>query len=199
MIVTNYTSEDMKRLPLRAITALVARCARRIAPRALIPDDHPDVGRYRAAIENAIQLAEDFAKGLPCPALESSVREIESCEALAEGAFVRETALHAIVLVAHTAASALHVLDLRAMPGESHVFGTAKPSPFPHLADVTADLSARDAFTAALTAADADGRSDAFVNKAVEDYQNLLKLDLGKYPEAGEPIDPSSKGPLGPI
>ena len=199
MIVTKYTSEDMKRLPLRAIAALAARIARRIAGKALLPDDQPETDRYRTAIENAIQLAEDFAKGMPCTALESAVREIESCEVVAGGDFVRETALHAIVLTAHTAATALHVLDLRAMPGESHLFGAAKSNPFPHLADLSADLTARDAFTAAVTAADADGRSDAFVKAGVEDYQKLLKLDLGSYPQAGEPIDPSSKGPLGPI
>jgi hypothetical protein len=197
MIVTKYTSEDMKRLPLRAIAALVARCSRRIAPKALLADTHPEAGRYRTAVENAIQLAENFAQGLPCPALESAVREIESCESVVGGDFVRETALHAIVLTAHTAATALHVLDLRSMPGESHLFGAAKPNPFPHLADLSADLTARDAFTAAVTAADADGRSDAFIKAGVEDYQKLLALDLGSYPQAGEPIDPSSKGPLG--
>ena len=30
MIVTNYTPEDLKKLPLRAIVALAARCARRV-------------------------------------------------------------------------------------------------------------------------------------------------------------------------
>jgi hypothetical protein len=199
MIVTKYTSEDMKRLPLRAIAALSARIARRIAPRALLPDNHPEAGRYRTALENAIKLTEDFAKGLPCPALESAVREIESCEGVVAGDFVRETALHAIVLTAHTAATALHVLELRAMPGESPLFAAAKPSPFPHLADLSADLTARDAFTAALTAADADARSDTFIKRGVDDYQKLLELNLGSYPQAGEPIDPSSKGPLGPL
>ena len=41
------------------------------------------------------------------------------------------------------------------------MFGAAKPNPFPHLADVTADLAARDAFMAAMEAAGADGHSDA--------------------------------------
>jgi hypothetical protein len=77
------------------------------------------------------------------------------------------------------------------------VFGAAQPNPFPHLADVTADLAARDAFSVALEAAGAVGHTDQFVKGAIEDYQKLLSLDLGSYPEAGQPIDPSSKGPLG--
>jgi hypothetical protein len=199
MIVTNYTSEDLKRLPLRAIVALAARCARRVEQLALLPEDHPEAQRYKATVVNAIQLAEDCAKGSPCPALESVVRESETCEAVAEGEFVRESAMHAIVLAAHAAATALRALDLRAVPGEAHMFGAAKPNPFPHLADLTADMAARDAFTAAVTAADAEGYSDAFIKGAVEDYEKLLKLDLGSYPQAGNPIDPTARGPLGPF
>ncbi len=76
--------------------------------------------------------------------------------------------------------------------------GTPPPNPFPHLADVTADLAVREVYTAALEAAAAIGHTDHFINGAIEDYEKLLGLDLGSYPEAGKPIDPSSKGPLGP-
>ena len=78
------------------------------------------------------------------------------------------------------------------------MFGAAKPDPFPHLADVSADLAARDAFLAALEAVAAKGHADAFTKAAIEDYERLLRLDLGSYPQAGKPIDPSSRGPLGP-
>ncbi len=199
MIATKYTTEDLKKLPQRAIVALCARCARRVEPMALPPNDHAEARRCQAAMANAIQLAEDCARGLPCPSLESVVREIELCRAVAAGDFVRESAMETIVLATHTAASALRASDFRGVPGESHMFGAAKPNPFPHLADITADLAARDAFTAAWTAADAVGHIDTFVKGAVEDYEKLLKLDLGSYPQAGNPIDPSSRGPLGPL
>ena len=75
--------------------------------------------------------------------------------------------------------------------------GTRQPNPFPQLANVAADLAARDAFTAAVDAAGAAGFADEFINGAVRDYQALLKLGLGGYPEAGQPIDPSPAGPLG--
>jgi len=199
MIVTNYTPEDLKKLPLRAIVALSARCARRVEQQARLPDDHPEKERCRTAVANAIGLAEDFAKGLPCPSLESVVREVEACRAIAEGEFVREIAMAAVVRAAHAAAAALHALDLRGEPGEAHPLGSAKPNPLPHLADVTADLAARDAFTAAVEAAAAIGHSDRFMKGAIDDYEKLLRLDIGSYPQAGNPIDPSSKGPLGPL
>jgi len=34
-------------------------------------------------------------------------------------------------------------------------------------------------------------------NYTPEDYQKLLRLDVGSYPQAGKPIDPSSRGPRG--
>ena len=69
----------------------------------------------------------------------------------------------------------------------------------PHLADVSADLAALDAYTAAVNAADAVGYTDGFTIAAGEDYKKLLELRLGEYPEAGQPIDPSPEGPLGPL
>jgi hypothetical protein len=73
------------------------------------------------------------------------------------------------------------MLDLRGEPEESHFFGAAKLNPFPHLADVTADLAARDAFMVALEAVGVAGHTNTFI------------------PQAGKPIDPSSKGPLAPL
>jgi hypothetical protein len=199
MIVTNYTPEDLKKLPFRAIVALSARCARRVEHLALLPEGDPQTERCRAAVANAIGLAEDFAKGLPCSSLESVVREVEACRTVTEGEFVHDMAMAAVVQAARAAATALHALDLRGEPGESHSFGTAKANPFPHLANVTADLAARDAFTAAVEAAAAIGHTDRFMKGAIDDYEKLLRLDLGSYPQDGNPIDPSSNGPLGPL
>jgi hypothetical protein len=199
MIVTNYTPEDLKRLPLRAIVVLGARCARRVEHLALLPDDHPESERCRAAVGASLRMAEDFARGSPCSSLESVVREIEACRAIGEGAFVHDMAMAAVVRAAHAAATAMHALDLGGEPEEPHPFGAAKPNPFPHLADITADRAAGEAFTAAVEAAGADGHTDRFLKGAIEDYQKLLRLGLGSYPQAGEPIDPSTNGPLGPL
>ncbi len=111
MIVTDYSPEDLKKLPLRAIVALSVRCARRVEHLALLPDGYPETKRCRAAVANAIRLAEDFANGLPCPSVESVVREVESCRAVATGDFVRDSAMGAVVLAAHATAAALDALE----------------------------------------------------------------------------------------
>jgi hypothetical protein len=198
MIVTNYSPEDLKKLPLRAIVALSARCARRVEHLALLPDDDPETERCRGAVANAIRLAEDFAKGLPCSAAETVVREIEAWRPVVQADFVRDSATGAIAMAAHAAAASLRALDLRGEMEGPKSAGADKPDPLPHLADVTADLAANGAFLAALDAVAAEGHTDAFVSAAVDDYLKLLRLDLGSYPHAGKPIDPSSRGPLGP-
>jgi hypothetical protein len=197
MIVPSVSTEDLKKLPLRAIVALAARCARRVEYLSLLPDGHEDMDRCRLAIDGAICLAEDFARGSPCRAVRSVIPEVEACRPIVQGEYVRETAMAAVVWTAHAAAAALESLGLHDEPAEVSVTGTRQPNPFPHLADVAADLAARDAFTAAVDSAGAAGHADRFTKAAFEDYQALLKLGPGSYPEAGQPIDPSPAGPLG--
>lgn len=199
MIVPNVSTEDLKKLPLRAIVALTARCARRVESLGLLPDGHPERDRCRTAIDGAIRLAEGFAMGSPCRDVPSVIRDVEACRALAQGDYVRETAVAAVVWTAHAAAAAIEGLGVRDEPAEVSVMGTRQPNPFPQLANVAADLAARDAFTAAVDAAGATGHSDKLTKGAMQDYQALLKLDLGRYPEAGQPIDPSPAGPLGEL
>jgi hypothetical protein len=199
MIVTNYTPEDLKKLPLRAIVALGARCARRVEHLAVSSRDHPEEARCRSAVSHAIRLAEDFANGLPCASPESVVKEVEMYRAIAHRDFVQDSALATIETAARAASDALHALDLRNEVAASHrpAFGPADP--LLGVADVTADLTARSAFTAAFEGVAAVGHTDAFIKAAIEDYEKLLRLDLGKYPDVGKPIDPSSKGPLGSL
>jgi hypothetical protein len=198
MIVTSYTPEDLKKLPLRAIVALAARCARRVEQLALLSDVHPEKERCRTAVAGAIRLAEDVANGLRCPSLDHAIRHVESCRSLTDGDFVRDSAMGAVLQAAHAAAAAVRALELSGEPAEKSIAGPPPPNPFPAIANVTADLAAREAFMAALEAVGADGHTDAFIKAAIEDYQKLRRLDLGTYPQAGQPIDPSSQGPLGP-
>ncbi len=90
-------------------------------------------------------------------------------------------------------------LGLRDQPAEVSLVGTPQPNPFPQLVNLAADLAAREAFTAAVDAAGAAAFADEFIKGAMQDYQALLKLGLGRYPEAGHPIDSSPAGPLGQL
>ena len=61
------------------------------------------------------------------------------------------------------------------------------------------DLAALSAFTAADGVAAVGLHYETYVSAALNDYEKLLRLDLGEYPDLGEPVDPSTQGPLGPL
>jgi hypothetical protein len=68
------------------------------------------------------------------------------------------------------------------------------------LTRITADLAALNAFTAAAEAFVSLGyRNEDFVNSALRDYDKLVRLELGRYPEPGAPVDPSPGELLGPL
>ena len=200
MIETRYTADDLKKLPLRAIVAFAARCARRVERLALPPDDHSEKEKWSAAVAEALRVAEDFARGLPCPTIESAVRAVEAGQASLQGDLLRENAYAAVVRAAHAAATAIHAIAVREEPEERRLVSGGPPlHPLSHLADLSADLAALGAYTAAVDAADAVATSSDFTVWAAEDYRKLLELKLGRFPEAGQPIDPSPEGPLGPL
>jgi hypothetical protein len=200
MIEMRYTADDLKKLPLRAIVAFAARCARRVEHLALPADDRPEMESLRSAVAGALRVAEDFARGLPCPTAESAVRAVEAGQAAAQGDLVRENAYAAVVRAAHAAATAIHAVAMSREPEEKRLItGDPPPQILPHLADLSADLAALGAFTAAVDAAEAAGHSRVFTMGVADDYRTLLGLGLGRYPAAGQPIDPSPEGPLGPL
>jgi len=200
MIRTQYTTEDLKKLPLRAIVAFAARCARRVESISQLPADHPQREARRVAIDNAIRLAEDISRGSACASIEPVVRALDATRAISGVGIGCECAA-AAAAAARTAATVWLVLN----PGESDRDPdrwTRTPearSYLCHFVNVTADIVAMDAFTAAVEAADAVAYSDDFMRGAIHDYERLLGLHLGTYPQAGEPIDPSPDGPLGPL
>jgi hypothetical protein len=198
MNIPQYTAQDLKKLPLRAIVALAARCARRVEHIALLPDGHPECDSCRQAVSDALGLAEDFVRGQPCLSSDSVIRAVEKCRDAAQEASARQNALAAVVQAAYAAASAMTTVDIRSQPAERDMLGhTHEPVPLDHLKDATADLAALCAFTAAVDAADAVGYTDTFIKGAVADYRAIGSLHLGNYPEPGRPIDPSARGPLG--
>jgi hypothetical protein len=200
MIETSYTADDLKKLPLRAIVAFAARCARRVERLALPPDDHAEKERWSAAVAEALRVADDFARGRPCPTIESAVLAVEAGQEAAKGDLSRENAYAAVVRAAHAAATAMHAIAEQEEPAEKQLVSGGPPiRPLSHVADLSADLAALGAFTAAMDAAEALGATDGFTKWAAEDYRKLLELKLGQYPQAGQPVDPSPEGPLGPL
>ncbi len=200
MTIPNFTAEDLKKLPLRAIVALAVRCARRVEKRALLPDDRAGADECRQAVSDALAMAEDFSRGMPCTSADEVIHKIESCQKSAHGDPVRENAIAAAVQAAYAAAAALNAANVRSEPAVRHLLGpTPELGPQGRLGSLTADVAALSAFTAAVDAADAAGYSGSFIQSAISDYRAVLSQHLGEYPDAGRPIDPSPDGPLGPL
>jgi hypothetical protein len=202
MELPDFRIADLKRLPLRAIVAFAARCARRVEHLAQLPEGHAGREQRRVAIENALGLAEAAARGDACPSFESIVQAINVSRQGSGGTRSCESAVVAAAGAAHAAASLLTVMERAVedqdMPQSARNAGARKF--LVSLESTTADLAAMSAFTAAAEAYDAVGlENEAFVAASLNDYDHLCRLNLGRYPEPGEPIDPSPSGPLGAI
>src|ERR1700685_3976915 len=55
------SATDLKQLPLRALVAYAARCARRVQSQYKLPEGHAEAAACEAAIDAAIRVAEQFA------------------------------------------------------------------------------------------------------------------------------------------
>jgi hypothetical protein len=202
MQVPEFTVEQLKQLPLRAMVAFAVRCARRVEHMAQLPDDSPARESHRAAIDAGLRMAEQFA-GTPDARVEVSVVErMGAIAAVSGGTALNRSALASAAAAAHTAACACHMLEIRkdeqyrpALTEEP--FAAKVILGFEH---VEADLAALDAYSAASEAFACIGyNNEDFVSAGVRDFERLLSLKLGKFPEPGLPINPTADGPLGRI
>src|SRR4051794_41090008 len=78
MKLANFAPDQLKVLPLRAIVAFAARCARRVEPLAQLPEG--DAGREsrRTAVDAALRMAEAFARGEGSPPDEAVVAAFDA-------------------------------------------------------------------------------------------------------------------------
>jgi hypothetical protein len=199
MKMANFTLEELKALPLRAIVAFAARCARRVEPLAQLPEGNAQRESRREAVKAALRMAESFAMGTNAPPDESVVAAIDASRE-AGGDPANVAAASAIAQTAHAAASAWQTSAQGAEEnktlGKHPIAGRSVGA----LSQVTADVAAMSAYTAAAEAFLSVGyRNEDFVDSALQDYHNLIRLELGRYPELGAPVDPSPGGPLGPL
>jgi hypothetical protein len=200
MRLAHMTVDQLKVLPLRAIVAFAARCARRVEPLAQLPEGDPRREGRRQAVEAALLMAEAFARGSDAPPDESVVAAVDAISD-AGGESAGPAAVSAVAQAAHATSSAWHAgfrLEGKIAATAEHPAQVVEsPSAFAH---VTADIAAMNAFTAAADAFLSVGhRNEAFVGAGLRDYQALVRLGLGRYPDLGAPVDPSPDGPLGPL
>jgi hypothetical protein len=200
MDLADFTLEDLQGLPLRAIVAFAARCGRRVEPIAQLPDGHTARERRRAAVDAALAMAEGFARGEDAPLPEPVLDAIDATQTITGVARPCESAAAAAARAAHAAADAIRALessgdDAFQTPWWETDQMRATVARVEHIA---AELVALNAYTAAVEAASAAG-SEGCLPAALDDYGRLLRLELGRYPDPGKPIDPSPQGPLGPL
>ncbi len=200
--IVELTVDKLKKLPVRAIVALAARCARRVEPLAQLPEGHPAHEVRRQAVEAALDMVDRFAKGDPCPHPDPIVRAVDVSRRTAGGGDRSELAAGAVAEAAHAVGAACLAYDPAEPARIRHVFDETNEVRKVHRRthDAMLDLAALSAFTAAADGVAACGlHSDTYAFAALRDYDTLLRLDLGEYPALGEPVDPSPHGPLGPL
>ena len=198
----DFHSEHLKQLPLRALVAFSVRCARRVQALTELPEGHPGREKLREDVEAALRMAEGYASGSTAPCLDSVVEALDTSRHAAGLSLRTEAAAAAASEAAHAAACAWHLTESpESEVGEPRELKTAEArESLGGLARVTADLAARNAFAAALAAYQAVGlNNEDFTTATLHDYDELLRLKLGRHPEAGASIDPSPRGPLGPF
>jgi mannitol/fructose-specific phosphotransferase system IIA component (Ntr-type) len=177
------SQDELKQLPLRALVALAARCARRVQPFFTLPDDHPEKQRYVAAVERAIRTAEEFARGIPVAAPDAA-RAASNYRGFAA------TAASAAAWAAEVASKAS---DAEAASDAVQAVGCASGAAWD---------AARAVWDAARAAGNATDAYHAWFTAAAasrSDLSQLRGLGLGRFSELGEPLDPSADGPLGPL
>ena len=129
----------------------------------------PDDNLHAQAVEEAIDIAERFCRG-------EAGRVADVCMAA-------KAAAKAASRVADAAGTPDAVNAARV--AEFAAYAVATPVYAAIVAYATATVAAKTA-----SAVDAAARAD---------YDRLLSLNLGTYPELGHPIDPTATGPLGPL
>ncbi len=177
------TATDLKQLPLRALVAYAARCARRVQAEYAPDPANADSAACIEAIDSAIRLAEQVASG-----------EEPDADVFAQ---VEEAAVKAMILVsgeengnssaAYAANAAYAAIDAAAA-----VRSVADGEDLHTVGEKVADAAAI-AFDAAVALRDDVSRA------ARLDWEMLHRMHLGKFPAVGEKVNPAENGILGPL
>lgn len=196
----------MQQLTLRAMVAYAARAARRVQPFFTLPDDDPKGPAHVAAVERAIRAAEEFARGTT--AAPTDLKEANALfgharfaplafrgrDAIAadQGHRAGEAAAYALRTANHAAKATGSGPDQEVLDFDSPAHHD-RPQDWSDLAWAAWHAWAVAAYW--IIPANAEAAAVA----AWSDFHRLQGLGLGRFPELGEPIDPSEDGPLGPL
>lgn len=175
---SKITKDDLSKIPLRAMVAWAARCARRVQPLYHVDGlSAKKEHKHVSAIDQVIGAAEAFANSVDDKTFEGT----RAYNILDAGRDARDAAGHGVA--AWVATSALNA-------ARSAVYAAQGPTG-------AIVIDAEDAFDCAIKAAESN--SSEVSEAASADFQKLLAAKLGDFPELGQPVDPSASGALGPL
>jgi hypothetical protein len=183
MVALAELSFDLKQLPIRAMVAYASRCARRAQPLLKLGRKHRDPETCRKTVDSAIRLAEAFAAGG-----EIEPQVVAQFEEIMVQALLSVSALGEDFQTAAYAANAAYAV-LSATSAALEIEAADDPT---ELANRVLDACA----TATESAISAD---DAVERAARLDWEMLHRMRLGRFPDLGEPINPTESGILGPL
>src|SRR5580704_16166781 len=177
------TATDLKQLPLRALVAYAARCARRVQSEYAPDPANPESAACVEAIENAIRIAEQVAAD-----------EEPDADLFAQA---EEAAVKAMILVSgeengNSSAAYAANAAYAAIDAASAVRSVADGEDLNAVGDKVADAAAI-AYDAAAAIRDDVPRA------ARLDWEMLHRMHLGKFPAVGEKVNPAESGILGPL
>src|SRR5579872_6496795 len=166
------STNELKQLPLFALLAFAARCARRVSGLFRLDAEHPDAALCEQAIETAIRLTEALAAGNDVDCVELSDAE--------------EGTVRAVV-----AASEMLPPDERAAYAANSAYAAlcaAKAALEAQGDDAGEEIADRIA-EAAEIARDSAVSADERVERASHlDWEMLHRMFLGNFPDFGDPI-----------
>ena len=181
------TLRDLGDLSMRATVAFAARCARRVRP-ALdgLPADFPNHDAALGTVDAAIEAAENYAR--------ANMSRQADTEALAQAALdVAEATYPYRRLGAYAAAHA-------AKAAAEALRGGERASTAVVMEVVACAYGANRVALTGGTGGRLDKESDQLIRAAIlADYEKLRGLSAGSLYDMGDPVDPSEKGPLGPL
>jgi hypothetical protein len=190
------TEKDLRRLPLRAIVAYAARCAWRVKSLYRLPDDYPDKPRHEEAVDKAISAARYYAADQVFAGI------IRSAFAAGDDAAAAADSAAGAAIAGDDAAAAADSARAAAAAARAAATAAAADRATVSSARMAADSAALSVAWIAhppnMTPAETD-RDARTCAAARADFHRLLDLDLGRFPEPGNPVDPSESGPLGPL
>jgi len=199
------TEEELKALPLRAIVALAARCARRVQP--LFNSRYAELIR---AVDEAIAVAENVASGKPVVRADRSAVAARGVAGLANSSrwnareaagSSEENGFDAAQNAADAAADAAYAADAVALIDLSMVLAHERYDVPAVDRDVYSYIThiANSGIEDGVGAAAYVQAADALAAATRADYERLRSTPRQVFPKLGNPVDLGEKGPLGKL